>query len=58
MADAGGRRARPGDARSAGLEHAGAGLYARLGFIVSAKRPRYYSKPEEDALILWKDSDI
>jgi ribosomal-protein-alanine N-acetyltransferase len=31
------------------------GLYTRLGFHVSAKRPRYYSKPEEDALILWKE---
>jgi ribosomal-protein-alanine N-acetyltransferase len=29
------------------------GLYTRLGFHVSAKRPSYYSKPEEDALILW-----
>lgn len=31
------------------------GLYARLGFHVSANRPGYYSKPEEDALILWKE---
>lgn len=31
------------------------GLYTRLGFQISAKRSRYYSKPEEDALILWKE---
>jgi [ribosomal protein S18]-alanine N-acetyltransferase len=30
-------------------------LYERLGFHVAAKRPRYYSKPDEDALILWND---
>ena len=32
------------------------GLYLRLGFHVAAKRPRYYTKPEEDALILWRES--
>jgi ribosomal-protein-alanine N-acetyltransferase len=31
------------------------GLYTRLGFHVGAKRPRYYTQPEEDALILWRD---
>lgn len=30
------------------------GLYARLGFRVEAERPRYYTNPEEDALILWR----
>lgn len=30
-------------------------LYERLGFHVAAKRPRYYTKPDEDALILWND---
>jgi ribosomal-protein-alanine N-acetyltransferase len=29
-------------------------LYERLGFTVEAVRPRYYSQPEEDALILWR----
>ena len=29
------------------------GLYQRLGFHVAARRPGYYTKPEEDALILW-----
>jgi [ribosomal protein S18]-alanine N-acetyltransferase len=29
-------------------------LYERLGFRVTARRQRYYSQPEEDALILWK----
>jgi ribosomal-protein-alanine N-acetyltransferase len=31
------------------------GLYERLGFHVAARRPRYYSKPDEDGLILWRD---
>lgn len=30
-------------------------LYERLGFRVTAVRPHYYTKPEEDALILWRD---
>jgi ribosomal-protein-alanine N-acetyltransferase len=30
-------------------------LYERLGFRVAARRPGYYVKPEEDALILWRD---
>ena len=30
-------------------------LYDRLGFRVAATRPRYYVKPEEDALILWRE---
>ena len=29
-------------------------LYQRLGFAVEAVRPRYYTSPEEDALILWR----
>ena len=29
-------------------------LYSRLGFHVAAQRPRYYTHPEEDALILWR----
>jgi ribosomal-protein-alanine N-acetyltransferase len=31
-------------------------LYEGLGFRVTATRPRYYTQPEEDALILWRDS--
>jgi ribosomal-protein-alanine N-acetyltransferase len=30
-------------------------LYGRLGFRVAATRPAYYVKPQEDALILWRD---
>jgi ribosomal-protein-alanine N-acetyltransferase len=30
-------------------------LYERLGFKVSAVRHRYYTQPEEDALIFWLD---
>jgi ribosomal-protein-alanine N-acetyltransferase len=32
------------------------GLYSSLGFHVAAQRPRYYTHPEEDALILWRES--
>jgi ribosomal-protein-alanine N-acetyltransferase len=28
-------------------------LYEGLGFVTTAVRPRYYSHPDEDALILW-----
>ena len=31
------------------------GLYQRLGFKITAVRPRYYSHPDEDALILWRE---
>lgn len=49
-----------GGARKATLEvrasnRAALALYERLGFHVAARRPRYYTLPEEDALILWKD---
>jgi ribosomal-protein-alanine N-acetyltransferase len=55
MADA----AREG-ARRATLEvresnTAALGLYARLGFRVTARRRSYYTNPVEDALILWRD---
>ena len=30
-------------------------LYERLGFTLTAVRPRYYTQPDEDALILWRD---
>ena len=31
-------------------------LYERLGFRIAGTRPKYYSAPVEDALILWRDS--
>ena len=31
------------------------GLYRRLGFTIQSVRPRYYSQPEEDGLILWRE---
>jgi [ribosomal protein S18]-alanine N-acetyltransferase len=31
-------------------------LYERLGFQVTARRPRYYTNPDEDALILWRNA--
>ncbi len=30
-------------------------LYERLGFRTCAVRPAYYTKPDEDALVLWRD---
>jgi [ribosomal protein S18]-alanine N-acetyltransferase len=30
-------------------------LYRRLKFAVCATRPRYYTQPDEDALILWRE---
>lgn len=51
------------DAARQGVEHAtlevrrsnepALQLYQRLGFVVEAVRQRYYTSPEEDALILW-----
>lgn len=31
-------------------------LYAAFGFTVRGRRPRYYTSPEEDALILWRET--
>jgi ribosomal-protein-alanine N-acetyltransferase len=31
-------------------------LYERFGFVVAGVRRGYYSKPEEDALVLWRES--
>jgi ribosomal-protein-alanine N-acetyltransferase len=33
-------------------------LYERLGFYVAATRRNYYTKPVEDALILWRDDQV
>lgn len=30
-------------------------LYQHIGFISSGRRPRYYSNPIEDAIIMWKE---
>lgn len=52
------RAARAEGAARATLEvrrsnEAARGLYERLGFVVEAIRPDYYTNPREDALILW-----
>ena len=31
-------------------------LYERLGFVQAGVRPGYYTQPDEDALILWRDT--
>lgn len=33
-------------------------LYEKLGFAVAGRRPRYYSNPREDALILRKEWEV
>jgi [ribosomal protein S18]-alanine N-acetyltransferase len=33
-------------------------LYKRLGFSVEATRRGYYSQPEEDALVLWRNNEL
>lgn len=35
--------------------HEALGLYRRLGFEVRAVRPRYYTQPDEDGFILWRE---
>jgi ribosomal-protein-alanine N-acetyltransferase len=50
LRDTGARRATLEVRRS---NEAAVALYAKLGFRVTAVRPRYYKNPEEDALILW-----
>ncbi|HTL43882.1 MAG TPA: ribosomal protein S18-alanine N-acetyltransferase [Vicinamibacterales bacterium] len=54
--------ARAAGARKATLEvrqsnEAALRLYESLGFRVVARRPGYYTKPEEDALILWLNAE-
>lgn len=48
------------DARSATLEvresnERARRLYERAGFVAKGRRPGYYEKPVEDALILWRE---
>jgi ribosomal-protein-alanine N-acetyltransferase len=31
-------------------------LYERLGFVVTGIRRRYYTEPDEDALVLWREN--
>ena len=31
-------------------------LYERFGFVLAGVRPGYYTKPVEDALVLWRES--
>ena len=33
-------------------------LYRKLGFEITAVRPRYYANPEEDGLILWLNPSV
>lgn len=35
--------------------HAALALYERFGFVVTGVRKGYYSNPDEDALVLWRE---
>lgn len=56
MAEAAAAGARKATLEVRASNSAALALYARLGFHVAAQRPRYYTHPEEDALILWRES--
>jgi ribosomal-protein-alanine N-acetyltransferase len=55
MAEAAGRNVQRATLEVRASNLAALSLYEHLGFRVTATRPRYYTKPEEDALILWRD---
>lgn len=33
-------------------------LYEKMGFEIAGTRPKYYSKPSEDAIIMWKELKV
>ena len=55
MAEAAARRATRATLEVRASNTAALKLYEGLGFRLTAVRPRYYSQPDEDALILWRD---
>lgn len=55
MAEAAASGARKATLEVRASNRAAVALYTRLGFHVAALRPRYYTQPEEDALILWRE---
>lgn len=55
LADAIGQGARRATLEVRRSNAAAIALYERLGFRICAVRPAYYTKPEEDALILWRE---
>jgi ribosomal-protein-alanine N-acetyltransferase len=55
MAEAAGRQVARATLEVRASNTAALKLYESLGFRVTATRSRYYSQPEEDALILWRD---
>ncbi len=55
MADAAGGGATKATLEVRASNEAALALYQRLGFGIAARRPGYYSKPDEDGLILWKE---
>lgn len=56
MAEAAAAGARKATLEVRASNSAAVALYARLGFTVTARRLRYYTHPEEDALILWRET--
>ncbi len=55
MAEAAGEGAGKATLEVRASNSAALALYTQLGFHVSARRPTYYTQPEEDALILWRE---
>jgi ribosomal-protein-alanine N-acetyltransferase len=55
MEEAARRGARRGTLEVRESNEAARRLYASLGFEIVARRSRYYSQPDEDALILWHE---
>ncbi len=56
MAEAAAAGARKATLEVRASNSAALALYSRFGFHVAAQRPRYYTHPEEDALILWRET--
>jgi [ribosomal protein S18]-alanine N-acetyltransferase len=55
MAEAAAEGARKATLEVRASNNAALALYTRLGFHVAARRPSYYTQPEEDALILRRE---
>jgi ribosomal-protein-alanine N-acetyltransferase len=55
MAESAGEGARSATLEVRASNSAALALYTGLGFKVAGRRPRYYTHPEEDALILWRE---
>lgn len=55
LADGAGRGAHRATLEVRRSNHAALGLYERFGFLVTGVRKGYYTSPDEDALVLWRE---